>query len=96
MAGGYGGYSGDVEDSTEIYGYDTKEWRGSGKLPYAMFYAVISNIDNRVFIFPSSSELLEYDIASESWSSAGLLKKNRRGHRVTPVKFSDYSAWCTF
>ena len=104
MAGGYGGYSGDVEDSTEIYSYNTKEWRESGKLPNKMFEAVISNIDNRVFLFCNwnedasgrTSELLEYDIASESWSSVGSLKKIREGHKVTPVKFSDFFAWCTF
>ena len=97
VAGGYGGRKGNVEDTTEIYSYNTKEWRESGKLPNKMFEAVISNIDNRVFLFVHrSSEILEYDIALESWSSVGLLKKVRKAQRVTPVKFSDYSAWCTF
>ena len=100
MAGGYGGLNGDVEDSTEIYSYNTKEWRESGKLPNKMFEAVISNIDNRVFIFCNhaerSSELFEYDITTESWSTVGFLNKSRVTHRVTPIKFSDYSAWCTF
>ena len=100
MAGGYGGRKGNVEDTTEIYSYNSKEWRESGKLPNKMFEAVISNIDNRVFIFCNhaerSSELFEYDITTESWSTVGFLNKSRVTHRVTPIKFSDYSAWCTF
>ena len=105
MAGGSGGRNGNVEDTTEIYSYNTKEWRESGKLPNIMWEAVISNIDNRVFLFNPvwtgngaviSAELLEYDIATETWSTIGFLSKKRGGHRVTPIKFSDYSAWCTF
>lgn len=103
VAGGYGGRNGFVEDSSEIYSYSTKEWRESGKLPNTMYEAVISNIDNRVFLFcnnanngDKTSELFEYDLATEAWSIVGLLNKSRKSHRVTPIKFSDYSAWCTF
>ena len=98
VAGGYGGRKGEVEDTTEIYSYSTKEWSESGKLPNRMVEAVVSNIDNRVFMFCNwkTAELLEYDIATGSWSFVGLLKKGRDAHSVTPIKFSDYSAWCTF
>ena len=104
VAGGYGGKKGAVEDTTEIYSYNTKEWTESGKLPNIMWEAVIANIDNRVFMFSNlnseegrkTAELLEYDIATGSWSFVGLLRKGRDAHSVTPIKFSDYSAWCTF
>ena len=104
MAGGYGGRNGGKPE-TEIYSYKTKEWTESGKLPDRMFEAVVSNIDNRVLAFSNRNdgvsnsrvaELLEYDIATGSWSVVGLLNKARRDHSVTPVKFSDYSPWCTF
>ena len=57
VAGGYGGRKGSTEDTTEIYSYITKEWGESGKLPNQMFVAMVSNVDNRVFMFGNAMDL---------------------------------------
>ena len=38
--------------------------------------------------------ILEYDVASDTFTQIGTMNQARRDHAVSVVKYKDFSEWC--